>query len=113
MARTALTVQNIALAGLTPAYSAGDAVNFHEFINDGNTMLQVKNTGGGACTVTIYTPAKVAGVDIADITVVVGATTGDKMIGPFPTHVFNQSGGLVNVDISTATGVTLGAFRLP
>lgn len=113
MARTALTVQSAAISGLTPSYAAGDLANGHEFVNDGNTMLHVKNTGGGACTVTLQTPGKVAGVDISDPTVVVPATTGDKMIGPFDPTVFNQSGGLVYVDISTGTGVTLAAIKLP
>ncbi len=112
MARTPLTVQQISLAGITPSFSAGDQANGHEFVNDGACYLEVKNTGGGICTVTVLTPAKVSGMDVAELTVSVPATNGNKKIGPFPTRIFNQAGGLVYVDLSTATGVTLGAFRL-
>lgn len=113
MARTSLTVQDLGLAGITPAYTAGDAVNDHEFINDGRCYLHVKNNGAGSCVVTVQTPAKVGGLDIAEVTVTVPATTGDKKIGPFKTDLFNQAGGLVYVDLDIDTGVTLGAFRLP
>lgn len=113
MARTALTVQPVSIAGLAPAYTAADQPNGHEFVNDGNMLLHVKNTGGGACTVTLQTPAVVSGVAVSDPTVSVPATTGDRMIGPFDPTIFNQAGGLVYVDLSTGTGVTLAAIKLP
>lgn len=112
MPRTALTVQNISLSGLAPSYAAADATNGNNFANDGSVFLHVKNTGAGACTVTIQTPGKVAGVDIAEVTLSVPATSGDKMIGPFDPTVFNQSDGTVNVDWSTGTGVTAAAIKL-
>lgn len=112
MARAVLSVQKVVPSGLQPVYSAGDLANGHEFANDGNVFLHVKNTGGGACTVTVQTPATVGGMAIAEAIVSVPATTGDRMIGPFNTTIFNQVGGLVYVDLSTATGVTLAAIKL-
>jgi len=114
MARTAITPQNPALAGITPSYAAGDSANGMYVPNDGKTLLQVKNTGGAACTVTLKSNGyKVAGVALADQTVTVPATTGDKIIGPFDPMVFNQAGGTLSIDLSTATGVTIAAFKMP
>lgn len=112
MARGTLTVQDITVAGTTPSYSAGSA-DGHQFANDGKTFVQVKNTGAGACTVTIQAPTKVGGLSLTAPTVVVPITSGDKQIGPFDPTLFNQVGGLVYVDLSATSGVTLGAFRLP
>lgn len=113
MPRTALpAAQQIALAGLAPSYAAVDQPNGNTFVNGPNVFLHVKNTGIGACTVTVITPAKISGVDIADPTVVVPATTGDRMIGPFDPTIFNQSDGTVYVDWSTGTGVTVAVVKL-
>lgn len=112
MARTARTVQQISRSGLAPAYTAADNTNGETIPNNGTTFLHVKNTGGGACTVTISIPGQVDGQAVASRTVSVPATTGDRMIGPFPTGTYNQSGGVVNVDYSTGTGVTAAAINL-
>lgn len=112
MARAVLTVQKILPSGLAPSYAAGNLADGHEFANDGNVFLHVKNTGGGACTVTVQTPTTFGGMALADASVSVPATTGDRMIGPFDPAYFNQAGGLVYVDLSTATGVTLAAIKL-
>ena len=111
MARGVLTVQEIARAGLTPAYGAGDAVNGHEFLNDGKTFVHIKNGSASPITVTIPTPGKVDGLDVAERTVSVLATS-EKLIGAFPTTTYNQSGNKVYIDLSDATTVTLGAFKI-
>lgn len=112
MARGTLSVNTIAVAGITPSYTAGNSTDHHQFLNDGNTFLHVKNTGS-QITVTIDTPATISGMAIADAAVVIPATTGDKMIGPFDPSIFNQTGGYVYVDLSGQTGVTLAAIKLP
>lgn len=112
MARTALTVQNVALTGLAVSYVAANA-DGHAVANDGNVALHVKNTGGGACTVTVTATGKMAGVSLVNPAVSVPATTGDRMIGPFDTTEFNQMDGSVYVDYSTTSGVTVAAIRLP
>lgn len=105
-----LTVQNISLSGITPSYAAA-AAGGDEFANTGDTLFQIKN-GGSEITLTIETPAKIEGIDIAEITVTIPATTGDKMIGPFDPSIFNQSTGRVAVTYSAVTTVTVGAFKL-
>ena len=112
MARTALTVQTIALAGIVPAYVAGDAVNHHEFLNDGKVFLHVKNGGGAPINVTVKAAVSHDGFTLTDKVVAV-ANGAEKMIGPFQSSTCNFSGGLVNVDLSAATSVTLAAFKLP
>ena len=112
MARTVITVQQIARTGLASALAAADGANHNYFANDGQTFLYVKNASGSPITVTINTPGLVDGLAIADLTVSVPATTGERMIGPFPPGIYNQSDGSVYVDWSSATSVTMGAFRL-
>lgn len=113
MPRTAITPLEITIAGVAPTFAPADNGNGMSFVNDGNTLLEVKNTGGGACTVTLTTPGKVGGIDIVDPTVIVPITTGDRIIGPFQPDIFNQAGGIVFVDFSTGTGVTVAVYHIP
>lgn len=115
MARTDLSVQDIARSGLAPSFSAANA-DGHAIYNDGKTFIEVKNTDASPITVTIQTPGTVDGLAISDRTVTIPATTGDKMIGPFPPDKYNQiSGsdkGKVYVDFSAVSNVTVAALRL-
>lgn len=89
--------------GDTPA-GGGDT-----FVNDGVTMLRFTNTGS-QITVTV-----VASTDAAskcshgfahDVAVTVPATTGDVIIGPFPTGRFNNpTTGAVSLTYSGVTGL--------
>lgn len=107
-----LTVQQIAVTGITPSFASA-AVGGDQFLNNGKCFLEVKNGSGGDITVTIATQATTGGYAVADQTVTVAATTGDKMIGPFPPDLFNDSSGYVQVTYSGVTSLTVGAFRLP
>lgn len=114
MANVDLTVQEITVAGTTPSYTGSlSTSDTYRFSNDGRTFLHVKKSGANNCTVTITTPATVAGQAVADPTVTVVASTGDKMIGPFPSNPYNDSQGIVTVSYSEVTGLTHGAFRVP
>lgn len=114
-----LTVQEITRAGPTPTYasatSGGDTFN-----NDDSerTFLHVKNAGSQITLtiVTAKTSVQVSGygaVALADITVTIPATTGDKMIGPFPGVRFNTSNGQVAITYSGVTSVTIAAVKVP
>jgi len=111
MARGTITAQEISLSGITPSLGAATS-DGDGFLNTGDTLLQVKNGSGAGITVTIKTPAKIEGIDIAEIEVAIPATTGDKLIGPFDPSIFNQSDGKVYVDYSAVTTVTAMAFKL-
>jgi hypothetical protein len=54
----------------------------------------------------------VDGLDVAEDTVNVVKTTGEKFIGPFSPETFNQVGGLVYVTYSAVTDVSVALFRL-
>ena len=116
MARTALAPQTVTVAGLTPAFTAAN-VDGHSIVYNGDPLyLEVKNASGAPVTVTVATN-DVGTRALADDTISVPATTGDKVIGPFSEelHVV-QSGadkGKVLVNFSAVTSVTCAAFTLP
>lgn len=113
MARTPLPVQDIVLAGLVASYVTGDATNDHEFQNDrGDLILHVINGGGSACVVDIISPFTRAGLALDDAGGSVANGT-DEFFGPFDPAVFNNSTGLVDVDIDQDASVTLAILRLP
>lgn len=112
MPRTNLAIQTVSPAGITPSYTAGDSVNGHDFYNDGNMFVHAKNTNAAVRNLTFQTPAKMGGVDVAELVVQLPATTGDKMIGPFDPTTFNQADGKVYVDLDASAGVTLAAVKV-
>ena len=97
-------------SGLTPSYTAAAASNNYLIKNDGRTILHAKNTGGSPVTLTVITPGQVDGNTVADLTATVPATTGDKLIGPFPPAIYNDANGEMTVTVSGAT--SLAAIRV-
>jgi len=108
MADTRYTPLLVTEAGLTTAYTAGIIVATTDFVmkNDGDTRLHFKKAGAAACTVTVKTPLKIGGKDLADLTVNVPATTGDVMSGPFPPNQYNDGNGDMRFNFSEVTGLT-------
>lgn len=106
-----LATQSIVRAGLAPSYAAA-AGGGDTFTPGSNVFLHVKNASGGAITVTIVTPrTDVYGNAIADNTVSVPATTGDRMIGPFPYEGYaDPATGVGNITYSGVTSLTIGCF---
>jgi len=115
MARVDLPVTNIIRTGTGNAgvlTVSDDALN-HEFVNDGRTIICALKTGG-AGILTFLTPGTVDTKDIASRTVTVPVHgTQVTMIGPFPPGIYNQSNGLVHIDLDDDATLWLGAFRLP
>lgn len=112
---TALTVQPIVIAGITPTYAVADATG-NLFLNDGDTYLEVINSSGAnTYTLTFTTPATYGGVAVTEITATVG-TSVTRKIGPFSPKVYNNSAAQVSVTYSgtpgdvAATDLTVGAF---
>lgn len=108
-----LATQSITRAGLAPAYAAA-AAGGDTFTPDSRTMLHVKNASAGAITVTIVTPRNDAlGNPVADNAISVPATTGERLIGPFPAeHYADPTTGLANITYSGVTSLSIGAFGL-
>lgn len=111
MPRTALAVQTVKPEGVIPAYTAANA-DGHAIANRGRMCLHVKNGGGSAIDVTLVTGATVGGRAVADDVVSVAAGA-EKLIGPFSESVYNQSGGVMHVDFSAVTTVTVAAIVVP
>lgn len=106
----ALTVQDVTAAGITPVYVAASATG-DSFPNNGRVMLHVKNGGASPITVTIVS-AKTCNFGFQhDITVTVNASS-EKMIGPFPPERFNNDQGMVQVNYSAVTSVTVAALEV-
>jgi hypothetical protein len=109
------TIQEITRAGsgLTPSYAAGSVTETYLIANNGAVLLHVKKDNVNDCVVTVATPNTVEGLAIADYTATVVATTGDKMIGPFPPNIYNNAAGQIAVTFSEDTGLTFAVIRLP
>ena len=113
MARVLLSAQQPSRAGVVPNFTAANASGGNNFANDGRTFIEVKNASASPINVTLNIPMTVDGNTVTAPVVVIPATTGDKIIGPFPPAIFNQADGTVNIDFSATTSVTVGVFQLP
>lgn len=111
MARTDLAVQQVSRTGLNPAYTAADGTNMNAFANDGRTLLHVKNGGGAPINATIDTPGMVDGLAVGNLIISI-PNAGERIIGPFPTNIYNEADEKVYVDWSGVTNVTVAVFRL-
>jgi hypothetical protein len=88
---------------LTGALDAVDGTNGNSFANDGRTLLRVKNAAGAPITVSVAFSGLVDGQTVPPRTYSIPATTGDRLLGPFPTDRFGTN---VTVTYSSGTSVT-------
>ncbi|MFE9099849.1 hypothetical protein [Actinomadura geliboluensis] len=113
MARTALTPQNFATAGLTPTTVTPDASGM-QFRNNGKMILMVKNGSGADITVTPKIAKTIEGVAVTSPprTVAAGATA---FFGPFDEENYRQlsSTAVMFVDISAVTSVSVALLQMP
>lgn len=113
MARTAVAVTQVALAGVEdPAATAGNASEGNYVAgNDGRIFITAENVDAAAThKVTVVTPGTAGGMGVEDDAVTV-PKSGKLKIGPFPPQVFNQSNGQLYVNVDSAE-LKLRAFRL-
>ncbi|MCK9928802.1 hypothetical protein MXD62_16730 [Frankia sp. Mgl5] len=110
MARVPITVVTAQNSNLHP--TTGDDVNDHSFAWSPHRQLIVRNADASAHPVTVITPGALgkAGLAIADDTrtVAAGATV---RIDTRET-IYRQATGLVHVDLTDDTGITLGVLDL-
>lgn len=100
---------------LSNTFTGAVGAEQNSFNNNGQTLLRVKNASGAPVTVTVFfggtnAPAvdgMALGTDKGR-TYSVGATTGDRLIGPFPVVSY---GSVVVVGVSAATSVTVGILQ--
>lgn len=108
-----LTVQEPTLAGITPSYASADVAGDTFVYAGGDVLVHIKNTNASQRIATIVTPGTIEGVAIADPTVTIPATTGDKMIKLHqPGNLFVAATGLVSITYDAVTGVMIGIFKI-
>jgi len=113
MAEVRLTPQKILKTGITPAYTGSlNIVDTHLIRNTGRMFLHFKKSAAVIANVTIKTPMTVAGLTVQENVVAVPATTGDKIIGPFPPTIFNDSVGDVVFTTDDVDGLTVAALEI-
>jgi len=115
MARTNIPVQvapqyGSAIASIT--WTSADSVNGMSFVNDGQTVLLVKNGDAASKTVTVSGVANSRTFNIAPSKAYSVNANNSAAAGLFQRDAFNQSTGVVHVDFSAATNVTVAAIRL-
>jgi hypothetical protein len=109
MARTAIALQEIkSNAGASVAFAAADSVNGMQVQNDGQTILEVANAGVASTNVTVHSVPCSHG-RTQDLVVAVAAGASGHL-GPFSKDCWNQSGGLLTLDFSIGTSVTIAAI---
>jgi len=113
MSDVTLTPQDLAATGITPSYT-GSLLTTNTYLvrNNGKMFLHFKKAGAGDCVVTIQTPPTVGGLAVAEQTVTVPATTGDKMIGPFPPSIYNSSTGDLKFTLGEITGLSVAVVSM-
>ncbi len=109
MAQLRKEPQAVVRNGLAATYHSDFTVggsNTYLIRNPGNVILHFKKSGAGNCDVTIITPNAVDGLAVADRTVQIPASTGDRFIGPFPPSIYNNVNGDIEISLSEVTGLT-------
>ena len=107
-----LTINEIDRDGTLYAVVAAAATG-DQFGNDGQTFVAVYNSHGSADrTVSVDVQKDVDGQDPPDREITVGAGE-TRLIGPFPTGIYNDANGRVQITYSdSAADVYVGAFKL-
>lgn len=91
-------------SAITPTYNAASASG-HEFVNDGKTHVHVVNADASPTTATFVTQQTISGLAVADQAVTVPAGE-ERIIGPFPKGLFDDSNGKVQFSFTNVTNVT-------
>ena len=105
-----LTTQQMTSAGAALTLAAANVGGDTADISNGRTFLWCKNGSGGAITVTLATPGTVDGdLAVADRTVSVPATTGERLIGPLSPAAY---GSIVSITYSGVTSFTVAAVSV-
>ena len=109
MADVTLTPHDLAgTGGKVLAMQTVDTSDEYLFLNDGRTLLLVEN-GAGANDITLHSDVVLDGLTLPDKTVNLAANS-RRVVGPFPTSVWNNDDGKVRIEGDAAT-IKLAVFR--
>lgn len=99
MARTPLPVMPAARTGTQLAFTPSDQVNGNSFLNDGQTVLIVRNPTGAPINITLRTTLVADGdLKLPDRVVSVPNGIVALLLGAFVQGTYNQADGSVFVD---------------
>lgn len=112
MARTQITPQAATSAGLAVAFEPAN-VEGNSFAPKRGRALVVRNGSGSSITVTLPTPATADGLAIADRTVTLAAGAQAHVGLGAQGGIYAQTTGLVHVDYSVVTTVTVAVVDTP
>lgn len=110
MADVVIAGQALSRTAVTPAYTAIATGNVYRVLNNGRVILHFKKTGAGIATITFFATRQFGGLDVADFTITVPATTGDRLVADFDTDIFNDTEGYLEFETNEGTGLTAGVF---
>ncbi len=91
---------------------ASAAAGGDEFVNNGGELLLLEHTNGAGAdmTLTIVTQQTVDGEAVADKTITIGKGT-IQLLGPFPTGIYNDANGKVQLTYSSETDCQLAVIK--
>lgn len=90
--------------------AAVDAANGNSVQNTGQTFLRFTNTNAATYTVSVAIPVTVDGQTVTAISYVIPATTGDVVVGAFPSSIYGST--LTLSYTGTTTNGKVAAFTL-
>lgn len=105
-----LNRQQVQITGVSPTFVAASAGGDQIKAGDG-VFLEYVNTDATDTTVTVVIPGTKYGQPLADVPVVVPATNGRRIIGPFPREIADET-QLVSITYSKVTGLTVAALEV-
>lgn len=119
MARTALTVNDVPIAGLVdPAATTGTA-DGHYFANDGRVMLEFNNANASSRIVTLQTPATLGPYSVEDKAITIPGSASRYKVADIQTPYFNRPSGQTNANtvyldypVGQHTDITVRAFSV-
>lgn len=119
MAVVTLTLKTINADGAeaysdTADYSAATATDGFEFVNDGNTIINIKNDGtSGSLAAVVDVPNECSyGISTGHDKTVTIPQDDDFLIGPFPKSKYNDSNGKVTISLDHFDTITACAYKL-
>lgn len=88
------------------------AVGGDSFPNTGVEFAVFQNTNAATRTITLDIQTLVDGQVVTDRTFVIGATTGLRIVGPFPTSTYNDGNQRMNFTYSADAGLKVAVCKL-
>jgi len=89
--------------------TAGDATNDMDFINDGEQLILIDNADASPVAITFVSVADQWGRTQDEVVTVPAGEKG--FAGPFTPGIWNQTGGVVHVDMVSDTSLTLYSIK--